>query len=120
MRILIVEDELLVAMDAEATLCDAGHQVVGIAASGHDALRLASSEHPDLVLLDIRLNGPLDGVDVAKRLIEDMHLPIVFVTANPDLARSPRASALGEISVLSKPFTKEALLGVVNRVAKHP
>ena len=114
-RILIVEDELLVALDAEATLQDAGHEVVGIAASAPQALALMESSEPDVVLLDIYLNGPQDGIEVAQQVRARSTAKIVFLTANADLLQMPRVRELGTFEVVSKPFEAEELLLAVQR-----
>lgn len=67
-RILIVEDESIVALDIQARLKHLGYQVVGIADSGEEAIKLAGTEKPDLALMDIRLNGYMDGVETAQHL----------------------------------------------------
>jgi two-component system, response regulator PdtaR len=116
LRILIVEDEMLVAMDAEAILHAAGYEVVGIAASADAAVAKATELLPDLVLMDIRLNGPRDGIDAAADMAGPQGPQIIFVTANTDPATHARAMVLRPVAILAKPFTEETLLGAVERV----
>jgi two-component system cell cycle response regulator len=108
-RILIVEDELVVARHLELTLQDGGYQVVGVAASAGQALFVAGRERPDLVLMDIRLRGHVDGVDTAAMLRAEFGVPVVFVTANTDDATLERALEVGAVGFLAKPFDSRRL-----------
>jgi CheY-like chemotaxis protein len=112
-RILIVEDEVFVAMDAEAILTSAGYDVVATAASAEDALAKAARLLPDLVLMDIRLLGPRDGIDAALEITHKFKLPVIFVTANVDPVTHARAMQAKPLTILSKPFTSAGLLAAV-------
>lgn len=113
-RILIVEDEQLVAADLEAKLQRLGHTVVGIAASGVEAVRLAEQELPDLALMDIRLQGSMDGMETAKIIQARTSARIVFVSAFGQLARFN-----GGISppqpCLTKPFSTAQLEAILSQ-----
>lgn len=112
-RILIVEDEQLVAADLEAKLTRLGYEVVGLAASGADALRLASEGDPELVLMDVRLQGAMDGIETAKRLKHVTPAPVIFVTAYAQV--SSHAKLVGGLT-LSKPFSRDQLSAAVRAV----
>lgn len=84
--ILIVEDESIVALDLQMRLTRLGYRVVGIAASGTEALQLAEQFQPDLTLMDIRLKGALDGIETAQALRQRLDAPIVYLTAYADEA----------------------------------
>ena len=114
-RILIVEDEQLVAADLEAKLTRLGYHVVGLAASGPDALRLASEQDPELVLMDVRLQGGMDGIETAKRLKHVTPAPVIFVTAYAQVS-GHGAAKLPAGDTLSKPFSKEQLGAAVRAV----
>ena len=114
LRILIVEDEMLVAMDTEAVLMAAGHSVVGIAASADDAVAAARDQQPDLVLLDVRLVGARDGIDAAIEIKSRFGTPIVFVTAHNDLATAARAVKASPLAIVAKPVVAENLLDAIN------
>ena len=107
-RILIVEDEQLVAADLEAKLHRMGHKVVGCVASGADAIRVASLEKPDLVLMDIRLQGEMDGVEAARRVQAEINTKIIFVSAFSQLARH-NGGTLPPESCVTKPFSSSQL-----------
>jgi two-component system, response regulator PdtaR len=112
-RILIVEDEVFVAMDAEAILSSAGYQVVATAVSADDAVTKAGRLAPDLVLMDIRLLGPRDGIDAALEIAHKFKLPVIFVTANVDPVTHARAMKARPLAIVSKPFTAANLLAAV-------
>ena len=107
-RILIVEDEQLVAADLEAKLQRLGYKVVGCAASGSDALRMAAQEDPDLVLMDVRLQGDMDGIEAAKRMQAVSKAKVIFVSAFAQLSRLNRGNLPPE-TCLTKPYSKSQL-----------
>jgi CheY-like chemotaxis protein len=102
-RILVVEDEPLVAFDNEHLLSDAGYDVVGTVDNLSDAARLIDEEEIDLILTDVSLNGEGDGMDVA-RAAAAKKVPVLFVTAAPP----PEAHGLG-IGCLAKPYSDKGL-----------
>jgi len=108
-RILIVEDEGVVALDIEQRLTRSGYGVAGIASSGQQAIELAASESPDLVLMDIDLQGEMDGIEAAARIRQESQLPIIFLTALADKRTVERAQSVGPDGYLHKPFTESDL-----------
>ena len=108
-RILIVEDEKLVATDIKQCLEQLGYAVVGIAASGVEALRQAVATGPDLVLMDIKLRGGIDGIDAAEALYQRMHIPVVYLTAYGDSETVARAKNTLPSGFVLKPFDDRAL-----------
>jgi CheY-like chemotaxis protein len=109
-RILIVEDEYLVAADLEAALEELGYASAGIAPDLDTALMLAASK-PDLALVDIHLRDGQTGPLIAQRLTHDHGIPVLFVTANPRMALD--ASPPGVIGVLNKPCREEVVAAAV-------
>ncbi|MEZ4865778.1 MAG: response regulator [Caldilineaceae bacterium] len=112
-RILIVEDEILVARDLEQQLTALGYTIVGLAASGPCALELIAREHPNLVLMDIRLQGPLDGIAVAQAIHDRYFLPVVYLTAHADCATLQRARVTEPFGYVLKPFEEQELRTVI-------
>jgi two-component system, response regulator PdtaR len=108
-RILVVEDEAIVAQNIRESLHDFGYQVAGVAASGMQALRLAKELQPDLVLMDIRLIGNLSGVETAAQLRGICDAPVVYLSAfTADLVDKPEtAGAASEF--VQKPYAENAL-----------
>ena len=109
-RVLIVEDEILVAIDTRSMLETNGFVVVGVAASAEHAINVAEKERPDLVLMDIRLDGARDGVEAAAEIRQRFDIPTIFVTANADARIRERAKAARPIGFLVKPFNEAMLL----------
>lgn len=108
-RVLVVEDEILIAVDIRATLMASGYAVVGIAATADQAVATAIKERPNIVLMDIRLAGARDGIDAAREIRERLDIPSLFVTANADERTRKRAEATAPIGFLHKPFDAPAL-----------
>lgn len=112
-RIFVVEDDQIVAMDIEQQLKWIGHEVVGMTTSGEDVQSLVLATQPDLVLMDIRLEGKVDGIDAANMIREHCRLPVVFLTAYADDETVHRASLAEPFGYLLKPFENSQLRTVV-------
>ena len=106
LRVMIVEDEMLLAMQLAAQVGDAGHEVVGVASAVTEALDLAEKRKPDLAFVDIELADGPTGVDLVGRLVQASPTVVVFVTGNAKRIPSDFAGAAG---VLAKPYTRVAL-----------
>ena len=102
--ILIVEDEAIVATDLQETLADMGYEPFAIAASADEALRWAAQRCPDLVLMDIRIQGDRDGIETAALLRDDFDVPIIYLTAHADDATLRRARDTEPHGYLTKPI----------------
>lgn len=119
-RILLVEDDAIVALDARRIVEDLGHEVVAVCGTAEDALERAAASAPDLALVDIRLRGPMDGVTLAEELYVCTGLPVVFVSAHSDGTTLARASHVGAYGFVTKPFTPGALASALTMaLAKH-
>ncbi|NLO77680.1 MAG: response regulator [Methanomicrobiales archaeon] len=90
-KILIVEDEVIIAMALEDSLLDFGYGVAGRATTGQRAVELAMETEPDLALIDIRLNGDMDGVEAAEKISRRLKIPVIFLTAYSDEETLSRA-----------------------------
>jgi PAS domain S-box-containing protein len=108
-KILIVEDDRIVARDIQQQLARIGHVVVGITARGEDVATLVLENRPDLVLMDIRLEGKLDGIDVAHQIHERLGIPVIFLTAYADEETVRRARVTEPFGYLLKPFEDSQL-----------
>jgi DNA-binding response OmpR family regulator len=111
-RILIVEDEPIIAMAVEDYLVDGDYAVAGLAVDHDDTLERVEAEHPDLVLLDVTLARGTSGWDVARDLKARGGPPVLFVTS---LCPDDRGEGLG-VGCFAKPFTQATLLGAVAAV----
>ena len=112
-NILIVEDEVIVADDVRVTLEEFGYNVVGIAASGEEAIACSDSRRPDLVLMDITLKGDIDGIAAARQIKQDLNIPVVFLTAHGEESTVTRARRAGPSGYLIKPFTDHDLRAAI-------
>ena len=110
-RILIVEDEALVARELRFVLEDLGHEVVGTAADSSAALKLAKETDIDLALVDIHLSDGPTGVGIGRELATDHNVAVLFMTANPGMVRN---GVSGTIGVLSKPTDERIVQDAVS------
>lgn len=119
-RILIVEDEAIVAMDIEERLAAMGYAAVGCTSSGERALMLVEQERPDLVLMDIRLQGDLDGIATAERIRNRFHLPVILLTAFSEDTTLNRAKQAEPYGYILKPFDDRELKSAIEiAIHKH-
>ena len=116
MRILVVEDEQIIAADLEMKLISLGHEVVGTAVSGAEAIRLAEQFRPELVLMDIQLLGPMNGIEAASRVQQLVGAQIIFLTAFAGSFLQNPAHMQRPGLCLSKPYSKYQLEAVLNAV----
>ena len=111
--ILIVEDERIVAKDLQETLQELGYDAFAIARSSEEALQVATERCPDLVLMDIRIKGPLDGIETATILRERFGVPVVYLTAHADGATLERAKVTEPYGYLIKPIKPDELRSAI-------
>ena len=103
-RIMIVEDSLVAALELEELLCENGYEIAGTAESGSEAILKAEKTAPDLILMDIKLSGKMDGIDVANKLNGKINVPIVFLTGHSESKIVERASRAHPAGFILKPF----------------
>ncbi|GAA5175318.1 EAL domain-containing protein [Niveibacterium umoris] len=112
-RVQIVEDERIVALDLKQSLETLGYEVTGIAARGDEAIGQAERHHPDLVLMDIHLEGVMDGTEAAREIHQRLHIPVVFLTAYAEDETLNRAAASVPYGYLLKPYELRELRATV-------
>ena len=118
--VLIVEDETLIASFIDAMLAISGFRVVGIAGSGPEALVLAAETRPALALVDIRLNGPPDGTELACLLRNRLAIPAIFLFGPVDREILQRANAARPLGFVAKPFSPSQVFNAIERALSHP
>ena len=111
--ILVVEDELITARSVEVGLKGTGYQVVSVTSSGEEALRKAEQLRPDLVLMDIKLDGFMDGVYAAQRIQAQLGIPVIYMTAYSDDETLRRVKQSRVYGYVVKPFTERDLLRAI-------
>ena len=119
-RILIVEDEAIVALDIQQRLESFGYVVVGKAATGERAIALTEQQAPDLVLMDIRLQGAMDGITAANAIRQRFYRPVVFLTAHSEAITLERAKLAEPFGYIIKPFEDRELRTIIEiAIYKH-
>jgi CheY-like chemotaxis protein len=127
-RIMIVEDERITAEDIHDILTHLGYTVTALVSSGADAIREAEHTRPDLVLMDIRIKGDMDGIEAAREIRERFNIPAVYLTAHADRETLDRAKLAEPLGYLIKPFQEAELLASIemalhkqkaDQLAKH-
>ncbi|WP_288369761.1 response regulator [uncultured Algoriphagus sp.] len=117
-RILIVEDDMIIAANISLQLSKLGYEVTGIESRGEDAVNHAIENHPDIILMDIQLNGGMNGIDAAKKIQEKTAIPLIYLTANADEASFQKAKETKPYAFISKPFNKLNLERTIELVAE--
>jgi CheY-like chemotaxis protein len=119
-KVMVVEDEYIIALDLKDRLSRLGYIVPTIATSGKEAVQLARKDKPDLILMDIMLRGEIDGVQAAKSIREKDDVPVLFVSSFSDINSVKRAQKVSPYGYLVKPFTETELkTGVEEAFKKH-
>ena len=108
-RILIVEDESLVARDIEDMVTSLGYETCGIATTGDEAVEKADQFRPDLILMDVIIKGSLDGIAAAEKIWDVLHIPVIYVTAFADEFTLKRAKTTETFGYILKPFDEREL-----------
>ncbi len=108
-KILIVEDDTIIALTIQTRLKQFGYEVVGRASTGEDALRKVKDLQPDLVLMDIHIKGPMDGIQTAERVYGFYNIPVIYLTAYSDEKTLERAQKTSPFGYIVKPFNDDTL-----------
>lgn len=119
-KILLVEDEVLVAEDIASDLESEGFEVSGIVISGDEALAIIEEDPPHIVLMDINLKGKIDGIETAQLINESYTIPIIYITANTSSQFVSRALKTAPHAFLSKPFNqKDLIIAIELAIQRH-
>jgi len=113
-KVLIVEDEIIICEDIKKALQAIGFEISGIAHSGEKALSLLETEIPDIVLMDIVLNGRLNGIETAVMIRDQYNIPVVFLTSYSDKITMKRAQEAHPYGYILKPFSEEEIKDTIN------
>ena len=108
-KILIVEDEIIVAEDIKENLEELGYTITAIADSAKQALREIALTRPDLVLMDICLKGKMDGIQASAKIWDEFKVPVIYLTANSDISTIQRAKDTAPFGYITKPFNEREL-----------
>ncbi len=113
--ILIVEDEALIASYIQEVLEESGFTIAGVASSGPEAMSLVGEQLPDLALVDIKLAGPMDGIEVAQRMRNQFNVYSIFLSGVADPETMERAKAATPLGFLEKPFRPSQVFNALQR-----
>lgn len=108
-KVLIVEDEAIVALATKMMLNNLGHSPIAVVSSGDAAFKVLNESPVDLVILDIKLKGEITGLEVAAKIRQTLNIPILFITGNSDLKTKDETISFGNSAILRKPILIEEL-----------
>jgi CheY-like chemotaxis protein len=115
-RVLVVEDEFIIAMDIAMQLRELGYEPIGHASRGEQAINMTKQLKPDLVLMDVHLSGSMDGITAAASIRAQVGTRIVFLSAFDSSANRARAEAVGAVGYITKPFDTDELRAVIDGI----
>lgn len=119
LRILIVEDEMVIGANISLQLSKFGYEVTGIVPRGEEALMHVRDNQPDIVLMDIHLKGNIDGIQTAEMIQKTQNTPVIYLTANSDDVHFNRAKATHPFAFISKPFNSLDLKRAIELTARQ-
>ncbi len=119
-KIMIVEDEMMISEDIKTTLIQLDYEIAGICSTGEEAVSLAITKKPELIIMDIQLEGKISGVEAAKRIVKQNDVPVIFLTAYADDVTIQTASEAEPYFYLVKPFNENDLKAAIQiTLVKH-
>ena len=122
-KILVVEDEMIIAAKISMQLTSLGYEVTGILPRGEQAIQAVKENKPDIILLDINLKGEIDGIETARQIQQFAEIPVIYLTANSDEATFNRAKPTRPYAFISKPFKQldlqRAIELTISRMAEN-
>ncbi|HVN24465.1 MAG TPA: response regulator [Syntrophorhabdales bacterium] len=119
-RILIVEDEYITGEGIRHMVYQFGYEPIGPVASGKDAIASALAHGPDVILMDIQLKGPMNGIQAAEAIRAQSRCPVIYVTANSDQLRTRGAVDTGSFGPVLKPINEQELLAAIKKALNQP
>lgn len=114
--IIIVEDEAIVAMENKMNLNGAGHQILAIVSTAAAAIEAFNETPPDLMLMDIKLKGEMDGIDAMNEIRKKSDVPVIFLTGNSDSRTKQRLGNISNSSYMQKPILTIEIVDAVNEI----
>ena len=115
-KIMLVEDEQIIAMSYAAVLKKTGFDVSRTIDTGEEAINTVLSLNPDLILMDIKLKGEIDGIEAAEDILKKIELPIIFMTGNNDIETKKRALALNPAGYMNKPIILKNMVAKIGQL----
>jgi CheY-like chemotaxis protein len=112
-KIIIVEDEIIIALDLKLRLENLGYNVIHTAFNGEDAIKRTGETSPDLVLMDIQLNGEMDGIYVAQQIRRLYNIPFIYLTGSYENSLIERAKQTNPVGFINKPFDESEIQNLI-------
>jgi len=119
LKVMIVEDEAIAALATEMMLQRLGYDVCCNVTSGEEALEAIGDARPDLLIMDVRLDGELDGIETAERIRKNQDIPVIYVTAYSDETTRDRANATFPLAYLIKPLDMRLLEEALDQLGRQ-
>lgn len=119
-KILIVEDDFITGIYVKNILTRLGYNITSVETSGENAITSAKMDKPDLVLMDIKLSGDIDGIDAAKKIFEQLATPVIFLTAQSNEAIFEKLNINKPFKCLFKPYTERELERIISDTLSNP
>lgn len=113
--VMIVEDEVLIAMDINECLVERGYKVPAICKRGSEAVLKAAEFKPDAILMDIMLEGTMDGIEAAAEILKLIDVPIIFLTANQDKKTMESAKRIIDYGYIVKPYNDDEIIEIIEK-----
>jgi CheY-like chemotaxis protein len=114
-KIIIVEDEIIIALDLKLRLENLGYEVIHTAFNGEDAIKRTGETSPDLVLMDIQLNGEMDGINVAQQIRSLYNIPFIYLTGSYENSLLERAKQTDPVGFINKPFDESEIQNLIEK-----
>lgn len=114
-RVLIVEDEIVVASEIKLRLEAMGFSVIGIVNNGRDAIAQANEHYPDVILMDITLKGKMNGLEATREINKETDIPVIFITAHTDTPTLDSARKASSHGIFTKPFSDDELMAAIQQ-----
>lgn len=118
-KILVVEDENIIAMDIHYTLKSLGYNVCGVVASGEESVKKAFTINPDLILMDIKLRGDMDGLCAANQIQSQLNIPVIYLTAYGDETTLNQLDRTKPYACINKPFEERELQSKIESILNN-
>jgi DNA-binding NarL/FixJ family response regulator len=118
-KVLVIEDEAITSIHIETKVGLWGYEVVGTASTGEDGLKICRKFKPDLILMDIRLKGSIDGIETAKMIKKEMNIPIIYITAHSEDITINRALKTNPNGYMVKPLDDSELRDAIKQALEN-
>lgn len=115
-KILIVEDEIIIAMGYVHALQNASFSIADIFDTGEEAVKSIQSIYPDLILMDINLKGKIDGIETARQILEILYIPIIFISGNNDTKTKEMALSIHSAGYFNKPINLNLMIAKIRKI----